>query len=319
MESKNQISVGEEAGILKILTIEPGTDLWAPEVRRTAIETLEGGGVIYLPRDGFELSERERELISDTAKILTRQPYFEDGRPTIIFDPARGRLKKYHYMKVPRKRLMMRAQITDTARPEIEALLSRYGKWAEGVIAQLFPDYQGALDRHRVTYRPFPRNKIQSLHIDSSYGYPTQGRGMLRLFSNIHPTIQPRIWQLGEPFESFVRRFLPSVHLGGKNWISSILARLGIVDGAKTKYDQYMEALRALGMHNKEYQKTAPRRIMEFPPGSSWIAITDLVVHGAMSGQHSLDQTFYLPVKAMNDPSRSSLRILQRLTGEALV
>ena len=43
------------------------------------------------------------------------------------------------------------------------------------------------------------------------------------------------------------------------------------------------------------------------------------VLHGAMSGQHSLDQTFYLPVEAMNDPSRSSLRILERLTGEALV
>ena len=37
-----------------------------------------------------------------------------------------------------------------------------------------------------------------------------------------------------------------------------------------------------------------------------------------MSGQHSLDQTFYLPVEAMNDPSRSSLRILERLTGKAL-
>lgn len=319
MENKEHIFVCEKDGTVKMLTIEPGTDRSGPEIRRTAIETLEGGGVIYLPRDGFELSERERELISDTAKILTRKPYYEDGRPTIIFDPARGRLKKYHYMKVPRKRLMMRAQIRTTARPDLEALLARYGKWAEGVIAQLFPDYQGALDRHRVTYRPFPRNKTQSLHIDSSYGYPTQGRGMLRLFSNIHPTIQPRIWHLGEPFEPFVCRFLPSVRLGGKGWISSILARLGIVDGAKTKYDQYMAALRDLGMHNKEYQKTAPHKIMEFPPGSSWIAITDLVVHGAISGQHSLDQTFYLPVEAMNDPSRSSLRILERLTGQALV
>ena len=58
---------------------------------------------------------------------------------------------------------------------------------------------------------------------------------------------------------------------------------------------------------------------MEFPAGASWIAITDLVLHGAMGGQHSLDRTFYLPVEAMNDPSRSSLRILERLTGEALV
>ncbi len=319
MKNTEHISANEEAGIVKILTIEPGTDGSDPEVRRTAIETLEGGGVIYLPKSGFELSERERELISDTGKILTRKPDYEDGRPTIIFDPARGHIKKYHYVKVRGKMWMMRAKIRDTARPDLDAIMGRYGEWAEGVIAKLFPDYQGALDRKRVTYRPFPRNNTQSLHIDSSYGYPTQGRGMLRVFSNIHPTIRPRIWQLGEPFESFVRRFLPSVHLSGQSWISSILARFGIVDGAKTKYDQYIAALRALGMHDKKYQKTAPRRIIEFPPGSSWIAITDLVVHGAMSGQHSLDQTFYLPVEAMKDPSHSSLRILERLTGEILV
>jgi hypothetical protein len=72
-------------------------------------------------------------------------------------------------------------------------------------------------------------------------------------------------------------------------------------------------------MRDKEYQRTAPHKVVEFPTGSSWIAITDLVLHGAVSGQHSLDQTFYLPVEAMNDPSHSSLRILERLTGETLV
>jgi hypothetical protein len=317
MANQAPVSVSEEGGTVKMLTIEPDADRSSPEVRRAAIETLEGGGVIYLPRSGFELSGQERELISDTNRILTRAPDVEDGRPTIIFDPARGRIKKYHYAQVRGK--MMRAQVRNTARPDLEAIMMRYGQWAESVITQLFPGYQGALDRKRVTYRPFPRNSTQARHIDSSYGYPTQGRGMLRIFSNIHPTVRPRIWQLGEPFEPFVRRFLPAVHLTGPSWIASLLARLGIVDGPKTPYDQTIAALRGLGMRDKEYQRTAPQRVIEFPPGSSWIAITDLVLHGAMSGQHSLDQTFYLPVEAMNDPSRSSLRILERLTGKALV
>ena len=305
------------AQTVKVLTIEPDTDLSAPELRRSAIETLEGGGLVYLPRSGFELSARERELISDPTKVLTQVPDVEDGRPTIIYDPARGHIKKYHYAQVRGK--MMRAKVRDTAQPDLEAAMARYGKWAENVIAQLFPSYQEVLERKRVTYRPFPRNSTQSLHIDSSYGYPTQGRGMLRIFSNINPANRPRIWQLGEPFEPFVRRFLPSVRLSKPSWVSSILARLGIVDGTKTKCDQYVAALRALGIRDKEYQRTAPREIMEFPSGASWIAITDLVLHGAMSGQHSLDRTFYLPVEAMNEPSRSSLRILERLTGEALV
>ena len=91
------------------------------------------------------------------------------------------------------------------------------------------------------------------------------------------------------------------------------------IDDPKTPYDRYIATLRSLGMRDKEYQRTAPRKIMEFPAGASWIAITDLVLHGAISGQHSLDQTFYLPVEAMNDSSRSSLRILERLAGQALV
>ena len=141
---------------------------------------------------------------------------------------------------------------------------------------------------------------------------------MLRVFTNINPVGRLRVWQLGEPFEPFVQRFLPGVHVKGPSWFSKLLARLGIVDGVKTKYDQYIAALRALGMRDKEYQSSAPRKLMEFPAGSSWIALTDLVLHGAISGQHSLDQTFYLPVEAMNDPARSPLRILERLTGEAL-
>ena len=76
--------------------------------------------------------------------------------------------------------------------------------------------------------------------------------------------------------------------------------------------------LRRLGKRDEAYQRTAPRRIVEFPSGSSWLAITDLVLHGAVSGQHSLDRTFYLPATAMRDPSRSSLSILERMTGRKL-
>jgi len=316
MINEQHVSKSDETEILKMLTIEPGMDMSSPEVQRSAIQTLEEGGLIYLPKGGFELSERERELISNTANILTQVPDVENGKPTIIFDPKNGHIKKYHYAQIHGK--MVRAQIKDTLRVDLEAIMARYGQWTESVITQLFPSYRQSLDRKRVTYRPFARNSTQALHIDSSYGYPTQGRSMLRVFTNINPADRLRIWQLGEPFEPFVQRFLPGVHVKSPSWFSKLLAQLGIVDGVKTKYDQYIAALRALGMRDKEYQTTAPRQLMEFPAGSSWIAITDLVLHGAISGQHSLDRTFYLPVEAMNDPARSPLRILERLTGEAL-
>ncbi len=79
-----------------------------------------------------------------------------------------------------------------------------------------------------------------------------------------------------------------------------------------------MAELREAGEGDDEYQRNGPRAIVEFPSGSSWLAITDLAIHGAVSGQHSLDQTFFLPVDAMRDPARASIRILERLTGKAL-
>jgi hypothetical protein len=112
----------------------------------------------------------------------------------------------------------------------------------------------------------------------------------------LNPVNKLRIWQLGELFESFVPRFLSSVHVSGPSWFSSMLDRFGIVGGIKTKYNQYIAALCSLGKRDKDYQESAPRKLIEFPAGSSRIAIVDLVLHGEISGQHSLYQMLYLPV-----------------------
>ena len=203
MVNEEHVSVSEEAGTAKMLTMSR-----VPIYRRRRCgagpsRRWKGAGSFTCPEAASSYpSESERDL--GHCEDPDPQPDVEDGRPTIIFDPARGRIKKYHYAQVRGK--MMRAQVKDTARPDLQAIMSRYGEWTESVILQLFPSYQGKLDRKRITYRPFARSNTQSLHIDSSYGYPTQGRSMLRIFTNIHPVSRPRIWQLGEPFEPFVRR-----------------------------------------------------------------------------------------------------------------
>jgi hypothetical protein len=298
----------------RILTLGDGIDLSAPEVRQEALETLEGGGVVFLPKAGFDLSPRERELIANTRELLVKEPKKQNGRPTIVFDPTRGRIMR-HFAIVDGK--IAFAQVRRGPRPELEALLARFGSWADDLVGRLFPTYKAALVRDRVTYRPNERSSTQPLHIDSSYGFPTQGRGMFRLFCNIDPGNRPRIWQVGEPFETFVRRYMPSVHLRAPGWSASLLSQLGIV-GPKTVYDEVIAELRRLGKSDKEYQSCAPRTIVEFPSGSCWFAITDLVLHGAVSGQHSLDQTYFLPASGMSDPSRSSLRILERLSERTL-
>ena len=306
----------QETEAAEVLTLDEDVDLSAPALQRIALATLESGGVVFLPSGGFELTAQERELISDARKLLVKEPKFRNGRPTIIFDPSRGQIRR-HYALVHGRPVTL--QVNQAARREVEAMLGRFGTWADHLVSKLFPSYGPVLDRDRITYRPNERDSTQPLHVDSSYGFPTQGRGMFRIFSNIDPANRPRVWQVGEPFETFVRRFLPSVHLRPESWISSLLSSAGIVRGSKLPYDQMMAELRALGKRDKDYQRTAPRRIVEFPAGSCWFAITDLVLHGAVSGQHSLDQTYFLPADGMGDPSRSSLRILERLSGRSLL
>jgi len=67
------------------------------------------------------------------------------------------------------------------------------------------------------------------------------------------------------------------------------------------------------------YQNTVPANEFSFPSGSSWIVMTDKVSHAALSGQFILEQTFYLPVEAMQKPDQSPLRILEKIVGRPLV
>jgi hypothetical protein len=49
------------------------------------------------------------------------------------------------------------------------------------------------------------------------------------------------------------------------------------------------------------------------------MAFTDEVSHAATAGQYQLEQTFLLPVGAMQNPQRSPLRVLEKLKGRRLV
>ena len=290
----------------RIVEIERTSDLGAPETRATVLESVERGYIVLLRGLAFELTPRERELIQDDDAILPSQKERDSriGRPTLIMDPDRGTIE--------------RTKIQGSARREVEAMMQRFSAWAERAVATLVPTYDTALERDRVTYRPCDRSVPQGMHVDSSYSRPTGGRGMLRLFSNINVSGRPRVWQVGEPFEPFVRRFLPSTRRAS-TFGSWLLHRLGVTRGRQSAFDRLMADIRAVAKSDAEYQRNAPRTIVEFPSGSSWLALTDLAVHGAISGQHSLDQTYFLPVAAMRDASRSSLRILERLTGRPLV
>ena len=298
----------------RILTLDGTVDPSSDDVRCAALDTVENGGVVLLLDRGFQLTGAERELISNTRELLAREPKKRNGRPTILFDRNRGAIIRGIALAEGELAL---GQVRRRARPHLEVMMARFGIWADDLVRQLFPTYEAGLARDRVTYRPNERSSTQPLHVDSSYGFPTKGRGMFRLFCNIDPTDRPRVWQVGEPFEPFAQRYLPSVRLQPPSWSTTLLTRLG-VRNPQSEYDRTIAELRRLGKRDKDYQASAPRQVVEFPSGSCWFAITDLVLHGALSGQHSLDQTYFLPAETMSEPARSSLRILERLGQRAL-
>src|SRR5438094_26561 len=95
-------------------------------------------------------------------------------------------------------------------------------------------------------------------------------------------------------------------------------ALLRMTKSARTPYDALMLQLHDRMKADAEFQSRSPQDAIDFPAGTTWLAFTDQVSHAAMSGQYQLEQTFLLPVDAMNQPERSPLRVLERIKGRRL-
>jgi hypothetical protein len=208
----------------------------------------------------------------------------------------------------------------------LSALMARYRAWAEGLIGDLAPRYRAGLAPGRTSLRTrevaegaaSPRKDDRRLHVDAFASQPTGGRRILRVFSNINPHGQARVWRVGEPFEAHAARWLDRVRRPwpGEAWA---LRRLGITRAMRTPYDALMLGLHDAAKLDEAYQKGAPRREAVFPAGASWIVYTDSVVHAAIQGRFALEQTFYPPLEAMAAPDAAPARILERMTGRRLV
>jgi 3-deoxy-D-manno-octulosonic acid hydroxylase-like protein len=274
------------------------------EAQSRAAAALEQGHVLYFPKLKFVLAAAERGLLT---------PAVADGKSKNI---------SYH------RRL---GRLTGTGcqgqeRTDLESMLTRFSAAALSFVSNLLPGYRDHLEPGLATFRPFQvqgratsvKKDDARLHVDAFASRPNQGRRLLRVFSNVNPGGEPRVWQVGEPFEALAKRFLPQAapQLPGSAWL---LYRLGVTKSLRSPYDHLMLQLHDRGKKDRDYQATAPRTTIEFPPGTTWVMFSDQVLHAALSGQYLLEQTFYLPVSGMRDLSRSPLRVLERLTGRRLV
>ncbi len=202
----------------------------------------------------------------------------------------------------------------------LRALIVRYAAQAEALVLRLFPHYQGHLTRGNSSFRPSQvatrvtswRKDDTRLHIDAFPSNPMHGTRLLRVFSNVNPSGQPREWRVGEPFEDHARRYLPAIRrpLPGTAFL---LHASGITKRRRTEYDHVMLQLHDRAKADLGYQRSGPQARVDFAPGTTWVVYSDQVLHAAMGGQHMMEQTFYLEVESLQQPGSSPLRTLERL------
>ncbi|GAA0501614.1 Kdo hydroxylase family protein [Tatumella terrea] len=272
---------------------------------QSALTALEQGQIISLPGLEFPLNAKEMRCLNEGT--------VKKGRKNISYRALSGK-------------------ITGVAHPQdedlIRSLLQRHHQACETLVRSLLPHYTGALHTPVNTLRVHPvtawkkgsswRKDDTRLHVDAFPSRPMQGERILRIFTNINPHGESRVWRIGEPFTAVATRFLPKTgHYSP--WLCALQHKLGITKRYRTRYDHLMLGLHDAMKSDAEYQLSGLQLEVRFPPGSSWICFSDQTPHAAMSGQFMLEQTYALPAEAMADPQRSPLKILEKLTGARLL
>ena len=267
------------------------------------IAALEAGKVLYFPRLPFELRPEERALFSPAV--------LSPGVRNISLD-AEGRLRG--------------VAGDEGVQQAVAAMVGRFRAQSQQLIHGLLPHYTPALRLAPTSYRPAQvETRVQSwraddrrLHIDSFPSRPNYGERILRVFTNVNPEGAPRVWRVGEPFETVAKRFLPRAKPYSR-WQARMLRALRVTKSLRSEYDHLMLQLHDGMKSDLEYQKNAQQQTVPFPAGSVWVCFSDQTSHAVMSGQYMLEQTLHLPAARQYNPDSSPLAILSRLTGRQLV
>jgi hypothetical protein len=283
----------------------PGT-AWPPpldaDARARAVEAVEAGGILCFPELRFAIEPAERRILADGWAATAKNISYERARQALGGTRAEG---------------------LDAV--ELARLMARYAQASQDLLEAVIPHYRGQLELARTSFRPIeiagrsssPRQDDTRLHIDAFPSRPTAGRRILRVFSNIHPGGQARLWRIGAPFASVARRFYPALP---KPWPGSAFAHalLGLTKGRRREYDHYMLRLHDAMKRDAGYQREGVVEEIAFPAGATWIVFTDQLPHAALAGRHALEQTFHLDPAKMKHPERSPLRVLEDLAGRRL-
>lgn len=208
----------------------------------------------------------------------------------------------------------------------LAAMVGRFRQQALRLVDDLLPEYQGLLRIAPTSFRPRQvetraqsvRADDQRMHVDAFPSRPSYGERLLRVFTNLNPQGVPRVWRVGEDFETIARRYLPQAK-PYRLWQAKVLNAVHATKSLRSEYDHLMLQLHDLMKFDEAYQKNGTQVTVPFPPGSVWVCFSDQATHAVMSGQFMMEQTLYLPPGKEVDPQASPLAILTRLMGRPLV
>ena len=261
---------------------------------KKAEEIIENGNVLRFPNLPFNLEKR----------FLTEQWSTGKNKNIAIHWP---------------KGVLRGAQGSPEDLTCLQNMMVQYKTFSENLINEILPHYQGKFRCGNTSFRPVEISNRQlswrkddtRLHVDAFPSNPTQGNRMLRVFCNVNPSGQPRVWRVGGPFEPFLLSFLSFLSSPWPGW-ARLLNLLGITKSYRSVYDHYMLQLHDEAKGNAAFQRYTQQMRVEFQPGTTWVCFSDQVIHAAMQGQYLLEQTFYLPINAQVNPDLAPFRVLQR-------
>ena len=266
-----------------------------------AAAALEGGQILLFPEIPFPLTNAEQ--------VLVARGQAAGAAKNISFDSGTGALRGVA-AALPERDLLA-------------GMLGRFGDFAEALVLAIAPGYGPGLRRGRASFRPVEiagresswRKDDTRRHVDAFPSTPTQGRRLLRVFTNVDQGGVPRRWRVGPDFESYARAFLPRVSGRLLPGAAGLMALTGITKTRRSLYDQTMLGLHDAAKRDMVWQDNAPAEEVDFWPGQVWMVFTDQIPHAAVSGRNALEQTFYVEPGVLGTPEQAPLAVLSRLRG----
>ncbi|KTD64947.1 Kdo hydroxylase family protein [Legionella shakespearei] len=268
--------------------------------QQNSIHDLESGKILFFP--GHYFGSVDSSLMSESILHKTHK--------NVSYDYKRSKLGVYN-------------QAIAGLDGQLTQLMSSYAEFALQLIQSALPSYVPHLQWGRTSYRPAQINERATsrrkddtrLHVDSFSASPVNGLRILRVFCNINPNQEPRVWHVGEPFTEVLNQFAPRIRSYSK-LTARVLKLVKTTKTLRSPYDHYMLHLHDKMKRDDHYQAKANKIRIDFPSQSTWIVFTDHVSHAALSGQYLLEQTFYLPVNKMANPEVSPLCEWQKFRPE---